>query len=235
MLLERIYYHATIHEPYCATMGGGGGACLTLIFCSIFHYFGLIQYSNIYFYIYNNIILFANLFLLFTFLFIFIISNYYYNNIRPRMFYYKANNILENKLREVNIAIGEQDNIEYNILHNEHNNVNTNTIVRNNVATDIIIYNKEYCFICLPQTNRKILCLNIDVSAIISFCNQNNIDIVLLSFMANNNIKILDSVDIIYENDYIINIISSLGNFTLNAIGIIIPIIISIIISIISK
>lgn len=87
------------------------------------------------------------------------------------MFYYKANNILENKLREVNIAIGEQDNIEYNILHNEHNNVNTNTIVRNNVATDIIIYNKEYCFICLPQTNRKILCLNIDVSAIISFCN----------------------------------------------------------------
>lgn len=222
-------------NPIVLLWGAGGGACLTLIFCSIFHYFGLIQYSNIYFYIYNNIILFANLFLLFTFLFIFIISNYYYNNIRPRMFYYKANNILENKLWEVNIAIGEQDNIEYNILHNEHNNVNTNTIVRNNVATDIIIYNKEYCFIFLPQTNRKILCLNIDVSTIISFCNQNNIDIVLLSFMANNNIKILDSVDIIYENDYIINIISSLGNFTLNAIGIIIPIIVSIIISIISK
>ena len=98
MLLERIYHYATIHEPYCATMGAGGGACLTLIFCSIFHYFGLIQYSNIYFYIYNNIILFANLFLLFTFLFIFIIFNYYYDNIRPRMFYYKANNILENKL-----------------------------------------------------------------------------------------------------------------------------------------
>lgn len=141
------------------------------------------------------------------------------------MFYYKANNILENKLREVNIMIGEQDNIEYNILHNEHNNVNTNTIVRNNVATDIIIYNNEYCFICLPQTNRKILCLGIDVSAIISFCNQSNIDIALLSFMANNNIKILDSVDIIYENDYIINIIFSLGNFTLNTIGIIINII----------
>lgn len=225
MALERIYYYATIHEPYSATMGAGGGACLTLILCSIFHFFGFIQYSNIYFYIYDNIILFTNLFLLFTFLFIFIISNYYYNNIRPRMFYYKANNILENKLREVNIMIGEQDNIEYNILHNEHNNVNTNTIVRNNVATDIIIYNNEYCFICLPQTNRKILCLGIDVSAIISFCNQSNIDIALLSFMANNNIKILDSVDIIYENDYIINIIFSLGNFTLNTIGIIINII----------
>ena len=222
-------------NPIVLLWGAGGGACLTLAICSIFHYFGFIQYFNIYFYIYDNIILFTNLFLLFACLFIFIISNYYYNNIRPRMFYYKANNILENKLREVNIMIGEQDNIEYNILHNEHNNVNTNTIVRNNVATDIIIYNNEYCFICLPQTNSKILCLNIDVSAIISFCNQNNIDIVLLSFIANNNIKILDSVDIIYENDYIINIISSLGNFTLNAIGIIIPIIVSIIISIISK
>ena len=222
-------------NPIVLLWGAGGGACLTLAICSIFHYFGLIQYSNIYFYIYDNIILFINLFLLFTSLFVFIISNYYYNNIKPRMFYYKANNILENKLREVNIAIGEQDNIEYNVLHNEYNNVNTNIIVRNNVATDIIIYNNKYCFICLPQTNRKILCLNIDISTIISFCNQSNIDIVLLSFMANNNVKILDSVDIVYENDYIINIISSLGNFTLNAIGIVIPIIVSIIISIISK
>lgn len=98
-------------NPIVLLLGAGGGACLTLILCSIFHYFGFIQYSNIYFYIYDNIILFTNLFLLFTCLFIFIISNYYCNNIKPRMFYYKANNILENKLREVNIMTGEQDNM----------------------------------------------------------------------------------------------------------------------------
>lgn len=43
-------------------------------------------------------------------------------------------------------------------------------------------------------------------------------------------------MDIIYENDYIINIISSFNSFILNAISIIIPIISSIIVnSIISK
>lgn len=223
-------------NPIVLLWGAGGGACLTLILCFIFHFFGFIQYSNIYFYIYDNIILFTNLFLILTCLSIYIISNYYYNNLKPRIFYYKANNILNDKIAEVTTTIDNSRNsISFNVIHNEHNKISTNAIVRDNTINEILIYNNQYCFLYYRNSNRKFLFKNIDPTNI-PYGDQAELNTILSLLILNKNIKILDSMDIIYENDYIINIISSFNSFILNAISIIIPIISSIIVnSIISK
>lgn len=93
MLLERIYYYATIHEPYSATMGGGGGACLTLILCLYFIIFytfpQLLALSSSY--TYQNIFYFVLYFIIFTILYlIYIYFSYKFIKLKNIIVYIKT-------------------------------------------------------------------------------------------------------------------------------------------------
>lgn len=55
MLLEKIYYYATIHEPYCATMGGGGRSPVKHLLIAFIFYissFFILTYLNKIYYLY---------------------------------------------------------------------------------------------------------------------------------------------------------------------------------------